>query len=139
MVSIQASECGESSTTLTPASSPLVFARPPASSKTLLAGRLLLCYLIHLSTTVRRLYHHIHLNSEARADIRWWNSFLPSWNGISMFISPNWNYAESIQLYTDTSGSCGFGATWMGPGSEATGSHTSNYPNGLYSGKNYLP
>ena len=36
-----------------------------------------------------------HLNSEARADIRWWNSFLPSWNGISILISPDWNYAES--------------------------------------------
>ena len=74
---------------------------------------------------LRRLHHLIHLNSKARADIRWWNSFLPSWNGISMFISPDLNYAEFIQLYRDASGTCGFGAyTWMEPGSEAT-AHTS--------------
>ena len=52
---------------------------------------------------------HIHLNPEARADLRWWNSFLPSWNGISMFIAPEWKDADSFQLYTDASGSFGFG------------------------------
>ena len=35
-----------------------------------------------------------------------------------MFISPDWNYTESIQLYTDSSGTCGFGAyldgAWFG-------------------------
>ena len=67
---------------------------------------------------LRRLHHLIHINSKARADIRWWNSFLPSWNGISIFISPDWNYAESIQFDTDSSGTCGFGAyldgAWFG-------------------------
>ncbi|KAL5497449.1 hypothetical protein EMCRGX_G013922 [Ephydatia muelleri] len=53
---------------------------------------------------------HIHLNPEARADLRWWNSFLPSWNGISMFIAPEWKDADSFQLYIDASGSFGFGA-----------------------------
>ena len=33
-----------------------------------------------------------------------------AWNGISMVISPDWNYAESNQLYMDSSGTCGFGA-----------------------------
>eukprot|EP00731_Ephydatia_muelleri_P007891 Em0004g229a len=74
------------------------------------AGRLFLRRLIQLSTTVRKLHHHIHLNPEARADLRWWNSFLPSWNGISMFIAPEWKDADSFQLYTDASGSFGFGA-----------------------------
>ena len=59
---------------------------------------------------MRKLHHHIHLNPEARADLRWWNSFLPSWNGISMFIAPEWKDADSFQLYTDASGSFGFGA-----------------------------
>ena len=69
-----------------------------------------------------RLHHHIHLNSEARADIRWWNSLIYylcytilEWH--FHVHSPDWNYAESIQLYTDASGTCGFGA---GPGSVAT-------------------
>eukprot|EP00731_Ephydatia_muelleri_P003033 Em0001g3033a len=74
------------------------------------SGRLFLRRLIQLSTTVRKLHHHIYLNPEARADLRWWNSFLPSWNGISMFIAPEWKDADSFQLYTDASGSFGFGA-----------------------------
>ena len=80
------------------------------AAKVVPAGRLFLRRLIQLSTTVRKLHHHIHLNPEARADLRWWNSFLPSWNGISMFVAPEWKDADSFQLYTDASGSFGFGA-----------------------------
>eukprot|EP00731_Ephydatia_muelleri_P017504 Em0010g602a len=80
------------------------------AAKVVPAGRLFLRHLIHLSTSVRRLHHHIHLNPEARADLQCWNSFLPSWNGISMFIVPEWKDAESFQLYTDASTSFGFGA-----------------------------
>eukprot|EP00731_Ephydatia_muelleri_P033689 Em0035g26a len=80
------------------------------AAKVVPAGRLFLRRLIQLSTTVRKLHHHIHLNPEARADLRWWNSFLPSWNGISMFIALEWKDADSFQLYTDASGSLGFGA-----------------------------
>ena len=80
------------------------------AAKVVPAGRLFLRRLIQLSTTVRKLHHHIHLNPEARADLRWWNSFLPSWNGTSMFIAPEWKDADSFQLYTDASGSFGFGA-----------------------------
>ena len=80
------------------------------AAKVVPAGRLFLRRLIQLSTTARRLHHHIRLNSEARADIRWWNSFLPSWNGVAMFISPEWSDADSLQLFTDASGSLGYGA-----------------------------
>ena len=80
------------------------------ATKVVPAGRLFLHHLIHLSTSVRWLHHHIHLNPEARADVQFWNSFLPSWNGISIFIVPEWKDAESFQLYTDASGSFGFGA-----------------------------
>eukprot|EP00731_Ephydatia_muelleri_P017422 Em0010g520a len=109
------------------------------AAKVVPAGRLFLRHLIHLSTSVRRLHHHIHLNPEARADLQCWNSFLPSWNGISMFIVPEWKDAESFQLYTDASTSFGFGAYLDGPGSEVTGDHTSNYPSAPYSGRSYLP
>ena len=67
---------------------------------------------------LRRLHHNIHLSSEARADIQWWNNFLPSWNGISIFISPDWNYAESNPVVHYASGTCGYGAyldgAWFG-------------------------
>ena len=70
--------------------------------------------LIHLSTTARRLHHRIHLNTDARADVAWWDRFLPSWNGVAMCIAPDWRVADSINLYTDASGSLGFGAYFNG-------------------------
>ena len=84
------------------------------AAKVVPAGRLFLRRLIDLSTTVRKLHHHISLNAEARADIRWWDSFLPSWNGVAMFLDPEWTAANSLQLYTDASGSLGFGAYFNG-------------------------
>ena len=62
--------------------------------------------LIELSTTFSKLHHHIHLSVEAREDIMWWNSFLPSWNGVSIFLDPNWKDAEVINL---ASGTLGYG------------------------------
>ena len=84
------------------------------AAKVVPAGRLFLRRLLDLSTTVRKLHHHISLNAEARADIRWWDSFLPSWNGVAMFLDPEWTAADSLQLYTDASGSLGFGAYFNG-------------------------
>ncbi|KAL5516552.1 hypothetical protein EMCRGX_G001913 [Ephydatia muelleri] len=78
------------------------------------AGRLFLRRLIHLSTTVRRLHHRIRLNTDARADVSWWDRFLPSWNGVAMFIASDWRDADSVNLYTDASGSLGFGAYFNG-------------------------
>ena len=110
------------------------------AAKVVPAGRLFLRHLIHLSTTVRRLHHHIHLNPDTRANLQWRNSFLPSWNGISMFIAPEWKDAESFQLYTDASGvHSDLLLTWMDLGSEVTGDHTSNYPSAPYSGESSLP
>ena len=63
------------------------------------AGRLFLRRLISLSTTVTRPHHHIWLSDEARADIHWWISFLPSWNGTAKFINPTATPATDINLY----------------------------------------
>ena len=60
-------------------------------AKVVSSGRHFLRRLIELSTTVSKLHHHIHLNMEAREDIIWWNRFLPSWNGVSIFLDPNWD------------------------------------------------
>ena len=84
------------------------------AAKVVPAGTLFLRRLIDLSTTVRKLHHHISLNAEARADIKWWDCFLPSWNGVAMFLDPEWTAADSLQLYTDASGSLGFGAYFNG-------------------------
>eukprot|EP00731_Ephydatia_muelleri_P001738 Em0001g1738a len=57
-----------------------------------------------------KLHHRIRLNTDARADVSWWDRFLPSWNGVAMFIASDWRDADSVNLYTDASGSLGFGA-----------------------------
>eukprot|EP00731_Ephydatia_muelleri_P035677 Em0147g3a len=61
------------------------------AAKVVPSGRHFLRRLIELSTTVSKLHHHIHLIVEAREDIIWWNRFLPSWNGASIFLDPNWD------------------------------------------------
>ena len=44
------------------------------------AGRIFFHHLIDLSKKVQKLHYHLNLNSEAREDIHWWRSLLPSWN-----------------------------------------------------------
>ena len=73
-------------------------------------GRIFLRRLIDLSTSVSRLNHHITINSEAQADIHWWNQFLSSWNGIE-FIQSKPVSSDSLNLFTDASG-LGFGAVF---------------------------
>ena len=109
------------------------------AAKVVPAGRLFLRRLIDLSTTVRKLHHHISLNAEARADIRWWDSFLPSWNGVAMFLDPEWTAANSLQLYTDASGSLGFGAYFNGAWFRGDWQHSNAFHSVPYSGRNCLP
>ena len=78
--------------------------------KVVKSGRMFLRRLIDLSTSVPNLNHHITLNSEARADIQWWNSFLHSWNGIE-FIQQDIITSHSLKLFTDAS-FLGFGAVY---------------------------
>ena len=84
------------------------------ATKVIPAGRLFFRRLIDLSKKKKRLHHHITLNKEARADIHWWLTFLPSWNGIAMFVEHTWTDADTLELYTDASGRLGLGAYWAG-------------------------
>ena len=84
------------------------------AAKVVPAGHLFLRRLIDLSTTVDRLHHHIRINSEARADLAWWARFLPTWNGVAMFLDPGWISAETLNLFTDASGIHGFGGYFNG-------------------------
>ena len=70
--------------------------------------------LITLSTKVQHLHHHLRLNKDARADILWWQSFLPSWNGTAAFLDTETTEAHDLELFTDASGSLGCGAYFRG-------------------------
>jgi hypothetical protein len=96
------------------------------------AGRLFIRRLITLSTKVQRLHHHIRLNEEARADIAWWQSFLPTWNGTASFVDRFTTPATDLNIYTDASGTHGCGAYFRGewfhyawPPSQQLSKHTS--------------
>ena len=78
------------------------------------AGRLFIRRLITLSTKAKRLHHRIRVNGEARADIQWWKSFMPEWNGRAFFLEPNATNAHDLSLYTDAAGAVGCGAYFRG-------------------------
>ena len=44
----------------------------------------------------------------------WWLNFLPHWNGTSCILQTEWTAAPSMNLYTDASGTIGWGAYWSG-------------------------
>ena len=83
-------------------------------ARTVPAGRLFLCRLITLASTVAHLHHWIRLNAEARPNITWWRKFLPTWKSTAKFIDPKSVLTADMLLYTDTSGSDGCGAYYQG-------------------------
>ena len=69
-------------------------------------GRIFLRQLFNLLPQARRPFHHVRLNRQARADLRWWQHFLQAWNGIAFFPAME----VSVHIYSDASGSFGCGA-----------------------------
>ena len=69
-------------------------------------GRLFLRQLFALLPTAPRPHHHVRLNLDARADLRWWEFFLQDWNGMSLLAPAQ----PSIHIYSDAAGTWGCGA-----------------------------
>ena len=80
------------------------------ASKVVKPGRTFVRRLIDLSTTVSSLDHFVTINAEAREDIRWWQEFLPLWNGVEVFQEAPVT-SDSIELHTDAS-DLGFGGVY---------------------------
>ena len=76
------------------------------------AGRIFLHHLIDLSCSVAKFHHHIPITNEACLDLLLWSDFLPSWSGTSMILDTNWTLSSAMRLFTDASGSRGWGAYW---------------------------
>ena len=77
-------------------------------------GQIFLRHLLDLSMTAKHLHHHIRISHEAQLDILWWQDFLPSWPGSSLILETQWTTSSQMNLYTDASGSEGWGAFWSG-------------------------
>ena len=86
------------------------------ASKIIPSGRTFLRRLIDLAKSVSKLHHHISLNLDAQKDIEWWQKFLPSWNGKCKILDPESSVAANFDLFTDASGSLGFGIYFDGKG-----------------------
>jgi len=75
-------------------------------------GRIFLRRLIDLSMTVKHPHHRLPISVEAERDLAWWQDFLPSWSGTSFVLDTHWTLSSEMQLFTDASGSNGWGAYW---------------------------
>ena len=82
--------------------------------KVIAPGRPFLQRIIHLTKGIKFPHWHIRINSGFRKDISMWQHFLQNWNGVSLFLDTRATSPPELQLYTDTSGSLGYGGFLAG-------------------------
>ena len=76
------------------------------AAKVVRPGRTFMREIIRTMSTPRSGHHWVRLNTQFRADLAWWATFLTSWNGVSLF--PGLPLGEAVTA--DASGSWGCGA-----------------------------
>ena len=74
-------------------------------------GRTFLRRLIDLCKTACKRCHYVSINSDARSDILWWDTYLADWNGTALLSVSGWR-APDMSFGSDASGSWGCGAHW---------------------------
>ncbi len=74
-------------------------------------GRTFLRRMCDLLSTTKRPQHHIPRRNGLRLDLAWWDTFLASWNGMSMLL-PYRLTSPNMVLVSDASGRWGCGALW---------------------------
>ena len=79
------------------------------------AGRTFMRRLWDATLAVPELHYRITLSESCRADLAWWRYLLDTWNGRSFFLQPGWSPAPHMHLFTDASGTLGYGAFLDGP------------------------
>ena len=84
------------------------------AAKVVPAGSTFLRRMIDTATTVPSLQDDIQLSESFRLDFEWWQAFATPWNGRSFFLRPGWTPSPDLELYTDSSGSIGYGAYCQG-------------------------
>lgn len=75
-------------------------------------GRGFLRRLIDLTIGVTKPHHHIRLTQQVKLDLRVWQEFLNSFNGRAFFLDEDFLNGNCLELYTDASGSIGYGAVY---------------------------
>ena len=70
--------------------------------------------LIDATKGVKRQHHRIRVTQSMKQDLLMWDEFLRDYNGRSIILPSEWADSDELQLYTDASGSIGFGAFFKG-------------------------
>lgn len=58
-------------------------------------------------------HFRIRLSPEVKVDMLVWQTFLSGFSGRSFFLSDDWYDSHQLQLFTDASGTLGFGAIFV--------------------------
>lgn len=74
-------------------------------------GRSFLRRMFELLGGIRKAHHQVRLNLSFRSDLVWWDTFLESWNGVSVLRRQR---SPDQHLFTDAAGSFGCGGLWNG-------------------------
>ena len=77
-------------------------------------GRTFTRRLIDLSMCTRSLSAQLTLTPAAQADITWWQTYLPTWNGRTLIPDLSWTKSPEFELFTDAAGLHGFGTYFQG-------------------------
>ena len=84
------------------------------ATSVVVAGRTFMHCLWDATLAVPELHYRITLSQSCRADLAWWCYLLDTWNGRSFFLQPGWSPAPHMHLFTDASGTLGYGAYFGG-------------------------
>ena len=66
--------------------------------------------LIDMTTGVSKPHYFIRITREVREDLHMWAEFLANFNGRTIFMAEQWLSSTSLNLFTDASGTLGYGA-----------------------------
>ena len=83
------------------------------AAKVVRPGRRFIRGMLSLLQGLEKPHHYIRLNTSFRADLHWWQTFISSWNGVSILYRLN-RQAPDSEFHTDASGSWGCAALWEG-------------------------
>ena len=84
------------------------------AAKVVPPGRTFLRRMIDLTTSVPHTEDVISLSEPFKKDLMWWHQFVAQWNGKSFFMFPKWIPSTALNLFTDSSGTIGYGAYFDG-------------------------
>ncbi|XP_048578830.1 uncharacterized protein LOC125560693 isoform X2 [Nematostella vectensis] len=77
-------------------------------------GRTFLQRIIDLTRRVNHRFHHVKLSHGFFQDLAIWQQFTENWNGKAFFLEEAIRTSPDMELYSDASGSIGFGGYFSG-------------------------